>query len=226
MHLNSFKTLCLFSLACVGTVAQADINLISGNGNGDNDSKITALAGSETGPFHPLTASDFASALTSDHAFIFNYPAYGWVRSLGDSSGAKWVGVDQNGYYANSHSALYAVSFDVVQTITNAQLSLRFSVDDTLGDANNEGVFIDGHALANSKSGVDWNGVIENKSFGLGNLAAGTHTLYFDVNNIADGPSSLIFNANIRSQAVPEPATYAALGLGIIGLIRTRKNRS
>jgi hypothetical protein len=225
---NGFlKAISLSALVAGVVVANADITFHSGNGGGSQDSIITAVAGSQSGSFATLTSTDFANAKNGSKAFILAGLAGGWISDLGDGSGAKWIGVDDYGWNNSftSHSALYAMNFDWANSTPDATLNLRFSVDDQFGDANNEGLFLDGVAIANSKSATDWNNQVENKTYDLGSLTAGQHTLYFDVYNSGSGPSGAIFSGSIQAQAVPEPASMAALGVGIVGIARRRRAR-
>jgi hypothetical protein len=115
------------------------------------------------------------------------------------------------------------MAFHLNSNASDAMLHLDFSVDDKLGDANNQGLFIDGNAIANSSSGVDWNGIVESHNYDLGALSAGDHHLYFDVLNSGAGPSGIIYSGSITAQAVPEPGSFVALGIAAAGLIRRRR---
>jgi len=197
----------------------------SGNGGGSTDSQITATPGDITQDFHQLVSQDFTNARTGPSAYILSPLAAGWVSDLGDGSGARWVGLEARAGDNSTHSesGLYAIDFNLASSASDAALNLRFSVDDQLGGVNNEGLFLDGHAIAGSRSQTDWNNQIEDKHFFLGSLAAGTHTLYFDVVNSGNGPAGIIFNGDI--QAVPEPAPMAALGFGALGIVLRRRSK-
>jgi hypothetical protein len=103
-------------------------------------------------------------------------------------------------------------------------MNITYSIDDQLGGSNNVGMFLDGNAIANSSSGVDWYDTIENHTFDLGTLTTGTHTLYFDAVNSGAGDSGLIFDATVT--AAPEPAPFLALGIGAIGLLVRRRGKT
>jgi PEP-CTERM motif len=50
-------------------------------------------------------------------------------------------------------------------------------------------------------------------------LGAGTHTLEFDVFQLANGPFGLLFEGSIvSSTSTPEPASYLLLALGLLGV--------
>jgi hypothetical protein len=222
---NGLAKVASFSLMIAGAaLSNAQIiNFESGSGSGTQDSSITAIAGNQTSDFSTLTAQDFTNARNGANAYILSPLASGWVSGLGAGSTAKWVGLEStagnNGYV--SESGLYAMNFDVASAMSSAKLNLIFSVDDQLGGSNNAGLYLDGVAIPGSSSYTDWNNQIESKSFNLGGLSAGTHTLYFDVVNSGNGPAGIIFKGNV--QAVPEPTSMAALGIGAIGLIRRRR---
>jgi hypothetical protein len=222
------KLFSLISVVAIGAAANAQISFQSGNGTvGGHDSRITVLEGPSTADFSTLTGADFNDAKHGKHAVILPSLASGWVSRLGGGSTAEWVGLSStagNNSYA-SDTALYAISFDVQHKISDAVLDLTFSVDDQLGGSNNEGLFIDGHAIANSNSPVLWDGQIASDSYNLGTLNRGEHTLYLDVVNSGGGPSGVIFQGQIQSacQSVPEPAPIAILGVGALGFIRRRR---
>jgi PEP-CTERM motif len=213
------------------TVSQAQssvVKLQSGNGNGAQDSKIYYQKGTASGAFSKLNQSDFTPKLSGQQAYILPGRANGWLPNggLGNGSTAKWIGASANAN-ATGNSALYAISFNLAYTATTS-LTFKFTSDDQIGDTNNQGLFIDGKAIANTKSKkTDWNGVTETFSnLDLGILSAGTHTLYIDVFNNGAGPSGLMFDATLTqntTQAVPEPATLGVLGLGFIGLMKRRR---
>ncbi len=202
------------------------ISFQSGNGNvGGLDSKITAISGPQTADFAALTSTDFSNVKGGNAASILTPLAAGWVSGLGGTSTAKWVGLEPRAGDNSTHSesGLYAINFNVGSAMSKAQLDLKFSVDDQLGGSNNEGLFLDGSAITGSRSFTDWNNQIESKSFDLGSLSAGQHTLYFDVVNSGNGPAGLIFQGSVHNQAVPEPASFAAVGIGLLGIARRRR---
>jgi hypothetical protein len=205
------------SIAVLGAAISANAatlaSFVSGTGT------VTALAGPASGEFAPLTAGDFAGATSG--VSVAN--AGGWVdpssaawTSNGGDSSATWVSVGNT-------SGLYKIDFTTASDAVNASFMITYSVDDQLGGINNEGIFFDGAALAGTSTGILWNGGVEQKTFSLGNLSAGTHSIYLNVTNSGGGPSGAIFNGTVSGEAVPEPATMAVLGLGVAAMLRRKK---
>lgn len=171
-----------------------------------------------------LTSADFLAVKTADPVIKLSPLANGWVSSLGTGNDAVWVGTNvnagNNSY--NSHSSLMDYAFNLVNGGA-ATLDLKFAVDDQFGDYHNEGLFLDGMAISGSKMGI-WN-QINTKSFSLGTLSTGEHHLSFDIFN-SNGPSGMILSGTVSTQPVPEPATFAVIGCGLIGLISGKRKRA
>jgi hypothetical protein len=211
----------LTSLAALAATSRAElVHVQSGNGGGPLDSMVTMLVGNPAGDFAPLIAADFMAAQTGPSANILSSLAGGWVSGLPGST-AMWIGTGPDSGQSTS-TALYAIQFNLANAAPVSFFDVFFSVDDQLGGANNVGIFLDGSPIPGSRSGVDWNGVIEHHVFGTGPLSAGTHTLYFDANN-GGGPAGLIFSGTV--QAVPEPATFAIFGVAALGFLKTRRRK-
>jgi len=236
MSFSSAKFISVSLLVVAAAASQAQVvsaSFYSGATTNPQDANIFTKRGPQATPFGQLQASDFNPTLSGENAWVFGTPANwgvlagGWLPNGGLSSGsqAKWVGVDADGAYGvPSHSALYAISFNLAQAGA-AKLNFTYTSDDQIGDDLNEGLFLNGNAIAGTKSaGVTWNGVVTSlTNLDLGVLAAGQHTLYVNVANTGNGPSGIMFEGSVTQEPVPEPASMAVLGLGVAALLRRRK---
>jgi hypothetical protein len=176
------------------------------------DSSITMLVGPQDTGFNvPLTPADFAAASSGPAAIVVpHHPA--WVPTLAVDPAAQYIST--HAIHPNAHpsigtilsSALYAVDFEVTSaTVDSATLDIYFHVDNQLGDIANEGVFVNGIPVANTKGG----------SFGadysfLGRdvtsmVHPGTNTLYVLGVDVG-GPSGLQFHVDITVESNPNTA--------------------
>lgn len=197
------------------------ITLQSGNGPvGGTDSRVTMLVGPANGGFGVVfDSSHFAAALSGPPAFVS--PANGaWKAHLDPDPSAEWLTTRFiSGPGVWSDTALFAISFDLgAAPIQSASLDFHFLVDNDLGDAFNEGLFLNGLPIPGTRlTGQSTSHFQADHAFidlDLSSLVhAGTNTLFvyqFD----RDGPSGLQFSATVRYQAVPLPAAaWMALGL-------------
>lgn len=208
------------SLFGLGPKASADVVTLN------SSSVVTFLdSGSSTTDFpSPITAAQFTAARTGPAAFVLSStPSY---FPSSDIPGAVWIGTNANAGTSVGDTALYAISFDLPSTVSSASLSLRYGVDNALGDTNS-GIYIDGTALPGSTGIPCGSGVACGGAFGAVNtysdpsigslLVKGTNTLYFDAVNLG-APAGLIFSADITytpTSVVPEPSYWFAVGIGL-----------
>ncbi len=93
--------------------------------------------------------ADFAAADTGQQSYVLAPDGF-WKEKLTDEPRARWIGSGSSRYA--SETALFAVDFTLgPQPVTRATLSFRYLTDNFLGDATNEGLFLNGTPLAGSK---------------------------------------------------------------------------
>jgi len=214
-------TLSAFS---VSAAQAAVLSLVSGNGvPGGLDSQVTMLVGpASTGFAAAFTPADFAGASGGSSAFIqaSTHPAY--TTSLPGYAGAQWISTNSTGGGAtgNANSALYAISFNLASVaLTSAVLDFSAYVDNQLGDAFNQGVFVNGVAIAGS-SGGSYSGA----AFSLTGvdvlslLHSGVNTLHVDAVNLG-GPGGLLFGATLTTTPVPVSNILSLLGIGFLFML-------
>jgi len=223
------------------SAAEVIINLRSGNGMpGGTDSSINMLLGPADGPFPgAFTPADFNAARGGPAAFI-STPLNGlWQANLTSDPSAQWISTIVNGA-GSGGTALYAVDFTLPnQTILSGTLDFNYLVDNNLGDTINEGLFINGVALAGTKllgGQVLSNFQMDHSFLGLdiaSLLNPGLNTLFINGVDLA-GPGALQFSSTITVQTedqvmnpvVPEPQSLAIWVLvGVLGIAAHRRRR-
>ena len=222
-----------FSLASVNAFGDETITLRSGNGGGgvgSSDSQITRLDGPFETPFlSAFVAGDFLAARTGPSAILSFLVGSGlqWKSALDYDSTALWLSTHDNTSPENyGDTALFAMEFTVATLgITSATMDFHFMIDNELGDANNEGIFLNEQAISGTKSlGVveaqyEVDQMFDNLDI-TSAIQTGTNTLYV---NMADsgGPSGLVFSAEIT--VIPEPGTLSLLAIGGLVMLRRKK---
>jgi len=215
-----------FTLSANATV----VTLHSGNGTvGGTDSLITFLDGPLATDFALLTPANFLSAQTGTAASIINRnPA--WLASLPEDANAKWIGTNSSAQTLSAgDTGLYAMSFFLPFPVFSATLDLHYAVDNSLGGANNAGVFLNGTALSPTPGAGSYNVDTAYSNANIGSLLQpGVNWIYFDAVNLG-GPAGLIFTATITTAdntAAPEPATFAMFGGALVLIGSLRRFRS
>lgn len=184
------------AVATVALPAQpAPIVLRSGNvPAGNTEPAITYLQGPATAAFgFAFTAADFAAARTGPNALVLPSLAGGWPLQLPASPQAQWIDTA-----AGSHSALYAIPFQVTQTFASAVLTLQFVADDSLGDPAQAGVYVNELPVPDT-SNVGSYYYVETLARGeIGPmLQQGSNWLYLYLHNTG-GRGGLLFHASIQ----------------------------
>ncbi len=184
---------------------QASLNLPNtGAGltsNGQVDSNYTVISVPSADP-----ASTQATALVS------GWPIGDWVAA---PTGSTWIsaeGFDQNLDPSANGTYDYQLSFQLPQA---AEVSIS-----GVWSADNAGsILFNGQATSSSNDATFWNVLTPFSISGLG--VAGVNTLDFDVVNWGQNggnPTGLVVAFTDPSYSVPEPATWAMMGLGFAGL--------
>lgn len=200
--------------------AYADTETISiKSGNGaffGPDSSITMLIGPQDTGFNvPLTLANFTDARNGPAAIVVpNHPA--WKPALTIDPSAQFIST--HAIHPNSipsvgtilSTALYAVDFEITSdTIDSATLDIHYLVDNQLGDDANEGVFINGIPVANTKGG----GFGADQSFIGRDITSmvnpGTNTLYVLGVDVG-GPSGLQFHVDITVESTTNTSPDAS----------------
>jgi hypothetical protein len=147
---------------------------------------------------------------------------------------------NQGTFGANSNIAWKSTIDFGVTAAQAGNWNFRTGVDFDNGGA----LFLDGIALTSSAANMYWGGSYSNATQylqGSLNLAAGNHTLtIYGLEQCCDGASQAQFKIgssavytsfastdglNLKTGAVPEPATLASFGLGIAALAGVRRRK-
>src|SRR5450755_1384592 len=202
----------------LGSVALAEVVVLQSGfdeqnsvpwGYGQLDVGLTYITTgtANSGFANSFTASDFAAAQAGPSAYTKapltqgNFPIY--VPSLfAPYPSAQWVNIVTNPLVART--MLYAMPFQLTTTnITSGSLSLKWAVDDSLGDPassgpNPVGVYLNGQPVptAISGGGFGFNSTAFDPNIGP-LLQTGQNWIYFYQRDINAGASGLMFGATI-----------------------------
>lgn len=230
MKKSKFIGLLLALAVCAFSVVPAQaavITLQSGNGvAGGLDGQVTVLVGpAATGFTAAFSPADFAAAAAGTSAFIQANTHAAYAASLAGYVGAQWLSTNSNGANWNgaANTGLYAISFNLASVaLSSAVLDFSAYVDNQLGDAINQGVFINGVAIAGS-SGGSFSGTAFSFTGAnvLSSLVVGLNTLYINAANLG-GPGGVLFGATLTTTPsvavvpVSLPGVLALIGLGFM----------
>jgi PEP-CTERM motif len=146
-----------------------------------------------------------------------------WQPALG---GAEWISINDSGQpgtdsIANDYDDPYMTVTETINLTTASVLSFDIWADDTAEVwLNGVSMFAPNKTQSTCANGTIGCEPLENEYFEWV-LAAGQHTVSFDVYQIGGGPAGLLYAGSLTS--VPEPGTLALLGLGLAGLGFARK---
>lgn len=205
----------LLAIASVGAHAAA-INGLVNTGAG--------LSAGTQDTNYSLSVVSGATVLSNNYGFVANnsWPINPWIQNDAVSSWltplqAQGTSFDayQNGVY-NWH-----LSFDLTgYNVNSASFAGRFAAD------NAATILLNGQAIASTNSFTSWANFAANTGF-----VAGVNTLDFVVTNYAQNggnPTGLrveFTDSNVVT-AVPEPETYALMGMGLLGVAIARRRRN
>lgn len=180
--------------------------------SGDPNAPVRVLSLSDDGPFpQPFTPADFRAAAHGAVAQLSSVHPW-WVTGLPDDSSARWVSTTSNGGN-DGHTALYAVSFDLLHDFYGASIHLQYAVDDVLGgDGIHPALFLNEHAILDVPLG-GYGGHENYANHGIAPfLSKGQNIMYMYAYNIAIddvNPAGLLFSARIDTAELPSPLSLS-----------------
>ncbi len=182
----------------VDTVVE-EIAFHSGNGPvGGWDTQISLRSHVTAGPFnYSFAFSDFSDARNGPDAAIIS-PEFDWLQALPADSTAHWV---TNSGFFGGNSALYAIEFEVTSDpIDVAQLDLYYAAKDGLGLGQNQEIYLNMMPLPGAPGGGP--AFQSHLSLEVGSmLFPGSNWLYFNVSNVNNQNSGLLFSGTLQVQA-------------------------
>jgi len=213
-----------FSTKLLLALITAACTMLVGNAHASTITLSTGFSGS--GPLG--TAAEYKS--TVDAAIAIPTSGYG-TTSL-----AVFDNVSNQAFFGSNSDIAYKYNVDFDVTASDAGLwHFRAGVDFGSGGA----VFIDGVAIDTKSYDIWWNGAYSDPSqyflFSAA-LGSGMHTLsIYGIEGCCDGASQAQFRAagaetfttfsTTDGATVPEPATLALFGLGLLGFGLGRKRK-
>lgn len=223
------------AVACGLWLSAADAGTIairSGNGPvGGLDSEITMLVGPANGAFGAAFGpAHFAAAESGPHAFV-SVSDGAWKSHLDADPAAEWITTRFiSGPGVWSDTALFAVPFDLpASPIGAATLDFRFLVDNDLGDALNEGLFLNGAPIPGTKllGAVSAHFQSDQAFLGLdvSSFVQPGHNVLHVYQFDRDGPSGLQFSAEFAFTTVPLPSAAWSGTVVIAGILILRRGR-
>lgn len=210
----------LISTLTFSSLAMADetITLLSASGGATTATMIVGPADAEFPA--ALVASDFTNADAGVPAIVELTPNGAWLPALAaPNAAAQWIGTQADPSAAGD-TGLFSLPFTVTETeIGTATVTFRFVTDNTLGGANNQGLFINGTALAGTTGGNFGAETVIGPIDITSLVSTGTNRLYVN-NTDLGGPGAIIFAAEIHVTTAPSIPTLSVYGLGLmIGLL-------
>jgi hypothetical protein len=154
------------------------------------------------------------------------------------TAGEDWISYEDSGWNTITNSAMMTIPDATSQNTPTAVFTQSFtdntsllSLSLTVWADDTAVVFLDGTQISANADFTQTPGIYcaptgitcigAGTTFNINNLAAGTHTLTFDVYQVGGGSFGLMYTGTVtdNSQSLaPEPSSYVLLGAGLVAL--------
>jgi len=202
-------------MCAAGAAQTVSVTVRSGNAPTGIDPDVRVLAlplGLPPPP--PFGPEQFIDAQAAPNAYV-PVPHSAWKQGLSTDPVARWVAVTPDAASVEPPSGLYVIEFDLPgPLIASASMDIAVAVDNTLGSSNNEGIYVNGVALAGTKAGPGVDKEVDYIGLDITNLVhAGGNQLYV-YNQNEQGPGGVMFSATITATPL---ITWTDLGQALAG---------
>lgn len=203
--------LCVFAFVSPEAMRAESLNFRSGDaGHVGSGVTLTCYAPDDAYPFE-VSPTIFSAARNGQAPRTIDTLMSWWLPRLAADTEARWINEDGRAPYGDT--ALYAITFNLIEPFADATLELFWAVDDQLGyshgSTRRHGVYINEVPIENSIGGLA-NVEVNRTWINVGSsLHVGQNTIYLYSCDREAQPAGIIFSGVLRTSPVQRELLFA-----------------